>query len=143
MFFYGVQYTDETGTISDSYRFDSYVITLIERGDTDNPYGYRGEEIDELTCFVYLRARYMNPNTGSFISEDTFGGYMNNPVTMNRYTYANNNPVGYVDPSGNTALLSAELMAEYIMDSLVRNQQTIYLSTFIGGLIGVIDAYKQ
>ena len=85
----------------------------------------------------------MNPNTGSFISEDTFGGYMNNPVTMNRYTYANNNPVGYVDPSGNTALLSVELMADYIMDSLVRNQQTIYLSTFIGGLIGVIDAYKQ
>lgn len=131
---------DETGAITDSYRFDSYGMILIERGDTDNPYGYRGEEIDELTGFVYLRARYMNPNTGSFISEDTFGGYMNNPVTMNRYTYANNNPVGYIDPSGNTALLSAELMAEYIMDSLVRNQQTIYLSTFIGGLISVVDA---
>ena len=53
---------DATGAITDSYRFDYYGMTLIERGDTDNPYGYRGEEIDELTGFVYLRARYMNPN---------------------------------------------------------------------------------
>ncbi|WP_429844689.1 polymorphic toxin-type HINT domain-containing protein [Brevibacillus sp. FIR094] len=33
--------------------------------------------------------------------EDTYKGQVDNPLSMNRYTYTHNNPIRYVDPSGN------------------------------------------
>ncbi|MGG4451218.1 hypothetical protein ABEX12_01560 [Brevibacillus porteri] len=33
--------------------------------------------------------------------EDTYKGQVDNPLSMNRYTYTHNNPIRYADPSGN------------------------------------------
>lgn len=48
---------------------------------------------------IYLRARYMDPSIGRFISED--------PVKagLNWYVYANNNPIMFIDPMGLDALI--------------------------------------
>ncbi len=35
-----------------------------------------------------------------FISEDTYEGELNTPLSLNQYTYAHNNPLRYTDPSG-------------------------------------------
>ena len=43
----------------------------------------------------------MNPNTGTFISMDSYSGSINDPVSLHKYLYANANPVMYSDPSGN------------------------------------------
>ena len=48
----------------------------------------------------YLRARYYDPKLGRFINEDTYEGQINNPLTLNVYTYCINNPMIYHDPSG-------------------------------------------
>ncbi len=48
----------------------------------------------------YLRARYYDPKLGRFINEDTYEGQINNPLTLNLYTYCINNPLIYVDPTG-------------------------------------------
>ena len=60
-----------------------------EPGDAawTTPFGYRGEYTDAETGYVYLRARYYDPEMGRFISED--------PVRdgMNWYVYCYNNPV--------------------------------------------------
>ncbi|WP_328204553.1 RHS repeat-associated core domain-containing protein [Brevibacillus nitrificans] len=48
----------------------------------------------------YLRARYYDPSLGRFISEDTYKGQVDNPLTLNRYTYVHNNPLRFVDPTG-------------------------------------------
>ena len=37
----------------------------------ENPYRYCGEYTDLETGYVYLRARYYDPNLGRFISEDS------------------------------------------------------------------------
>jgi len=47
-----------------------------------------------------LRARYYDPQTGSFLSEDSYAGDQMEPLSQNRYTYAENNPVNQEDPSG-------------------------------------------
>lgn len=39
---------------------------------------------------------------GRFVTEDSYIGDPNNPTTLNRYTYAGNNPVKYIDPSGHS-----------------------------------------
>jgi len=59
---------------------------------------------------VYLRARWYNPSDGRFQSRDTWGGEDNNPITMNRWAYANANPVMNTDPTGYSAQSSLVLI---------------------------------
>ncbi|MCR8963516.1 hypothetical protein O0550_09935 [Brevibacillus halotolerans] len=39
---------------------------------------------------VYLRPRTYNPNDGRFITEDTYKAQVDNPLSLNRYTYVYN-----------------------------------------------------
>ncbi|MBQ3600328.1 MAG: RHS repeat-associated core domain-containing protein, partial [Lachnospiraceae bacterium] len=65
-----------------------------------NEFLYTGEQYNANTGLYYLRARYMNPSTGTFISMDSYQGSIYDPVTLHKYLYAGANPVTYVDPSG-------------------------------------------
>src|SRR6202022_238286 len=57
---------------------------------------YTGRELDSETMLYFMRARYFDPASGRFISED--------PVTFlgghNFYHYVGNNPLIFADPSG-------------------------------------------
>lgn len=54
------------------------------------------------TGLVYARARYLDPDTGRFLSEDPIDA-------ANLYTYAGNSPVGRWDPYGESALQDAKI----------------------------------
>lgn len=61
-------------------------------------FGYRGElHVDAL---VHLRARDYDPTTGSFTTTDPLDGVDGTPTVANRYHYADNDPLGMVDPLG-------------------------------------------
>ncbi len=100
---------DGEGNITDRYSYDAFGNVLTRQGSTENDYRYTGEEYNELTGLYYLRARYMDPSTGTFISMDSYPGRMNDPVSLHRYLYANANPVMYTDLTGYFAL--ADFMA--------------------------------
>ena len=51
-----------------------------------------------------MRARYYSPELRRFINADVIAGEISNAITLNRYAYANGNPVSNIDPFG----LSAE-----------------------------------
>lgn len=53
---------------------------------------------------IYMRARYYSPKLRRFANADIIHGTISNAVTLNRYAYANGNPVSNIDPFG----LSAE-----------------------------------
>jgi hypothetical protein len=55
----------------------------------------------------YYNARYYDPTIGRFISADTFIPNFSNPQNLNRYTYCNNNPVKFTDPTGHLGWLAA------------------------------------
>ena len=92
---------NEAGRITDKYCYNAYGELLEKEGDTENHYLYTGEYYDGTSNLYYLRARYMNPSTGVFISMDTNEGSIYDPDTLHKYLYANGNPVTYSDPSGN------------------------------------------
>ncbi|MGN0497339.1 MAG: RHS repeat-associated core domain-containing protein [Lachnospiraceae bacterium] len=73
---------------------------IRKKGDTDNDFLYTGEQYNANTGLYYLRARYMNPSTGTFISMDSYQGSIYDPDTLHKYLYANGNPVMNTDPSG-------------------------------------------
>ena len=92
--------TDKNGVVTDTYTYDAWGNLIASTGNTENSYLYCAEQLDNMTGLYYLRARYMDPATGTFISMDTYPASIFDPATLHRYLYANANPVMYVDPSG-------------------------------------------
>ncbi|WP_148500989.1 RHS repeat-associated core domain-containing protein [Paenibacillus rubinfantis] len=64
-------------------------------------FGYTGLGYDDVSGLSFARARYFDSEIGRFVSEDTYEGTLRNPQSQNGYVYVENNPVAYVDPSGN------------------------------------------
>ncbi len=93
--------TDETGAITDTLIFDAFGNETERTGATENSYGFQGEEQD-VTGLYYLRARYMDPATGTFTSMDTYVGSLSDPTSLHKYLFTHNNPVMYYDPNGNS-----------------------------------------
>ena len=76
---------------------------------------YCGEYFDKETGTIYLRARYYDPETGRFITEDSYSGKDSDPLSLNLYIYVDNNPVNLFDPSGHIpTAMEAMNMANYI-----------------------------
>ncbi len=93
-------------TVVRDYEYDPYGNITKGAPLQERIYGYNGEEYTPQSGLIYLRARHYNPSTATFISEDTYAGDKTDPVTRNRYSFANNNPVMYQDPSGHAGLFS-------------------------------------
>ncbi|MDO5577314.1 MAG: RHS repeat-associated core domain-containing protein, partial [Fibrobacter sp.] len=91
---------DDEGTVTDRYTYDAFGNLTEKIGLTENSYLYCGEQYDSFTGLYYLRARYMSPTTGTFITMDEYAGSVFEPVSLHKYLYANANPVMYCDPSG-------------------------------------------
>lgn len=49
---------------------------------------------------IYMRARYYSPEMKRFINADLVAGAISDAITLNRFAYANGNPVSFVDPFG-------------------------------------------
>ncbi|HEV2226816.1 MAG TPA: RHS repeat-associated core domain-containing protein [Nitrososphaerales archaeon] len=68
---------------------------------------YTGKPYDSATGLYYYGARYYDPTTGRFAAQDSYYGNKNDPMTMNRYIYARDNPERYIDPNGHAILAIA------------------------------------
>ncbi len=93
--------TANDATVTDTYAYDAFGILLASTGTTANFYRYSGEQYDPNLGFVYLRARYLNPNTGRFWTKDSLAGNRFDPPSLHRYIYVSDNPVNRIDPTGN------------------------------------------
>ena len=64
------------------------------------PFKFTGEQVDQELGLQYLRSRYYDWEQGRFINKDVWPGSKLASQSLNKYAYANNNPVVTVDPSG-------------------------------------------
>ena len=88
--------TNAAGALAQTYTYDSFGNTANSSGSLANFFRYTGREFDTEFNLLYNRARYLDPSTGRFLSED--------PVTFlgghNFYDYVGNEPTTFLDPSG-------------------------------------------
>jgi RHS repeat-associated protein len=72
---------------------------------------FTGKDLDLDTNLYYFNARWYDPSIGRFITPDNgLGADENVPGAYNRYSYCVNNPINYVDPSGNFGILVSMLI---------------------------------
>jgi RHS repeat-associated protein len=73
-----------------------------EAATNDNHYKFTGKERDTESNLDYFGARYYGSTMGRFLTPDPLlnSGQPWNPQSWNRYTYVENNPVKYIDPTG-------------------------------------------
>jgi RHS repeat-associated protein len=93
------------GCTDATYTYDPYGHQTSQSGSqaTTNLLGYTGALTDTAapatTGYPHLGNRWYKPSTGAFTSQDT-SSYLASPANGNRYAYAGDNPVNYVDPAG-------------------------------------------
>ncbi len=94
------QLTDISGNVIKNYDYDAFGVEKNIDSADNNPFRYCGEYFDKETGTIYLRARYYDPSIGRFISEDSYRGKAEDPLSLNLYTYCSGNPVNFIDPTG-------------------------------------------
>ena len=92
--------SDSKESIKTIYLYNAFGQVQKELGHVDNDFQFTGEQMDDETGLMYLRARYYDPSVGRFINKDPFMGIGTMTQSLNRYVYTMNNPVNLVDPSG-------------------------------------------
>jgi len=69
---------------------------------------YTGKMYDSATGLYYYGARYYDSTIGRFVTEDSYSGSMADPMTLNRYIYARDNPERYTDPNGHMFVVETD-----------------------------------
>lgn len=113
--------TNSSGVVTDRYDYDAFGRILNQTGNTENLYLFAGEQRDFATGFDYLRARFLNPVTGRFMSRDPAPSRPDMPLTANRYSYVENNPLNLIDPSGLSSIAEVST-TQAIVGSLIASQ---------------------
>lgn len=97
--------TDEDGVMVELLDYNPYGTERSSWGSGDSGAAasqktYIGAYSDSETNLSYLNARYYDPTIGRFLSQDPWFGDLANPQSLNKYSYAENNPVKFTDPTG-------------------------------------------
>jgi RHS repeat-associated protein len=88
--------SNSTGSLAQTYGYDSFGKQTNSSGSLTNPFQYAGRELDSESNLYYNRARYFDPASGRFLAEDPEGF----DAGVNLYAYVLNNPVVFTDPFG-------------------------------------------
>jgi len=102
--------TDDLGNTVERIRTDPFGARR-DPDDPTRPYsssssldsitvGFAGTESDQEFGLVNMRGRMYDPELGRFLSADPLVSHPFSTQGLNRYAYALNNPLSFVDPSG-------------------------------------------
>lgn len=92
--------TDASGEEVEATEYWPFGNQRNHNGAEVSDYKFTDQELDAESGLYNYNARLYDPVLGRFISPDTIVQDPYDPQTLNRYSYARNNPLIYTDPSG-------------------------------------------
>jgi RHS repeat-associated protein len=91
---------DGQGLVLNSYGYEAFGETVSQTGTTGNKYQYAGEQLDSALGDYYLRQRFYDTSSGRFGRMDTYEGNRQQPLSLSKYIYTQDDPINGVDPTG-------------------------------------------
>jgi RHS repeat-associated protein len=112
------QFGKSSATIVDVFRYDAYgktIGTALPPSSVPSPWRFQGRILESTagSATYDFAARAYVPDLGTFTSLDSVSGGVMNPLSLNRYLYANANPETLVDPDGHCAKYVNDGMYSY------------------------------
>jgi RHS repeat-associated protein len=81
-------------------RYTPFGAARYNTGGQPTTFRFTAQRWDPATATYFLGTRWYDPLVGRFLQPDSIVPQPGDPQGLNRYTYANNNPTRYVDPTG-------------------------------------------
>ncbi|MFH1751036.1 MAG: RHS repeat-associated core domain-containing protein [Candidatus Micrarchaeota archaeon] len=142
---------DTSGSVVASNEYYAFGTEKASAGETK--FKFTGKELDD-TGFYYYGARYYDPSIGRFLSADALTGSIGSPQSLNRYAYALNNPIEFIDPDGKApqsikdsiTIIRGEDTLAVPLDSLTQATRERYGghgSAYQSGSRGPLDNYLK
>ena len=123
----------EGNVVETATTYSPYGEVLAQTGTSGTAYGFTGEQEDETTGLLYLRARYYSPQLKVFQSRDPWEGTGWRPGTLNYYQYASGNPVKFADPTGHCPRPSKDSGRVICVDLFIADETIIFGTGFGDG----------
>ena len=89
-----------SGAVKSETLYDAWGNPTKKTGESSNKFAYTGHQADAESGLYYFKARYYDPSTGRFISQDPAEGKALEPESYHKYLYAYANPLSFTDPTG-------------------------------------------
>ncbi|MFA5293018.1 MAG: RHS repeat-associated core domain-containing protein [Phycisphaerae bacterium] len=102
------QVLNSSGSVVKLLTYSPFGETILEEGSYSTPWQFTGQYLDSETGMYYLRARQYSPYLARFTGRDLLMGDVNEPLTLHRYLYCQNDPIDWIDPSGFDKYLGLE-----------------------------------
>jgi large repetitive protein len=97
-----------TGTVTGRRTYDPTGVPIIT--NTAGNAGYQSQFTDPTTAEIHAQARNYQPTSARFTTRDTWTLPATSSPNINRYTYANANPITNTDPTGHSTCLAPEIV---------------------------------
>lgn len=94
-----VALTDEGGKLVAPLLYNEYGRHLAGES-TLQLFTFTAQDHDPETGLLHFHARYYDPATGTWLTQDPYRGRIDTPMTLHRYGYVGGNPVTRVDEYG-------------------------------------------
>jgi RHS repeat-associated protein len=99
--------TDVNGQVTERRRFLAFGEEDPNSSSPGTPWsttgvmsGFTGHQHDRDLGLINMKGRLYDPRLGRFMTPDPFVAEPLNPQGLNRYSYVQNNPMNFVDPTG-------------------------------------------
>ncbi len=94
--------TDDAKNVVNSYAYDPFGKITNSVESTGNPFQFIGHHgvMLESNGLYFMRARFYLSQFGRFTNADNVNADLRFPHTLNRFSYAANNPATFIDPKG-------------------------------------------
>jgi RHS repeat-associated protein len=120
-----VAITNASGDVVGNWRVDPWGRSQASEGNESGLGSQRhvfgGHVNDAATGLIYMRARFYDPETGLFLTQDPATGSSADPRSRHPYLYAHSSPLNGIDPSGCSTVFIGQHASGTFSDSGIGN----------------------